>query len=63
LRIAKGPLAELATQADIAHGIGLLDQEISNKWQRECRCLSSMLRSLMDHRRRAALYRPFLGLS
>jgi four helix bundle protein len=55
LRIAKGSLAELATQADIAHGIGLLDPEISNQWQRECRCLSSMLRSLMDHHRRATL--------
>ena len=54
LRIAKGSLAELATQADIAHGIGVLDAGTSNECQQECRRLSSMLRSLMNYRRRIA---------
>jgi four helix bundle protein len=52
LWIAKGSLAELATQADIAHGTGLLDEVTSSHWQDECRRLSGMLRRLIDARRR-----------
>jgi len=52
LWIAKGSLAELATQADIAQDVGLLDSTTSSQWQDECRRLAGMLRRLIDARRR-----------
>ena len=55
LWIAKGSLAELATQSDIAENVGLLDPRISAEWQDECRRLAGMLRCLIDTRRRLAL--------
>ena len=53
LWIAKGSLAELATQVDIAENVDLLDPEISKRWQLECRGISGMLRRLIDTRRLA----------
>src|ERR1044071_1889533 len=36
LWFARGSLAELATQVDIAEEIGLLDAPASQRWQKEC---------------------------
>jgi four helix bundle protein len=56
LWFAKGSLAELATQADIAEGVGLLDSATSQAWQAECARLAAMLKCLIAARtsRRAA---------
>ena len=54
LWVAKGSLAELATQADIADSVGLLDSATASQWQDECRRLSGMLRRLIDARLHAA---------
>jgi len=50
LWFAKGSLAELATQADIAEAIGLLEPDASRHWQAECRELAAMLRGLIKAR-------------
>jgi four helix bundle protein len=53
LWVAKGSLAELSTQADIAENVDLLDPEISNQWQLECRRIAGMLHRLIETRRLA----------
>ncbi len=48
---ARGSLAELSTQADIAEAIGLLDSSTSIAWQEECDEISRMLSNLILARR------------
>jgi four helix bundle protein len=48
--IARGSLAELSTQADIAASVGLLDQGIATAWQSECDEVRSMLTRLIELR-------------
>lgn len=45
--IARGSLAELATQADIASSIGLLQPPMATAWEKECDELRSMLTHLI----------------
>ena len=52
--VARGSLAEVSTQADIAGAIGFLERDCSQKWQRECHALSAMLTRLIQARRRLA---------
>jgi four helix bundle protein len=47
---ARGSLAELSTQADIACAIGLLDQQRAEDWMRECDQLGRMLAALIRRR-------------
>ena len=49
--IARGSLAELATQADIACELELLDRESARAWLRECDELARMLSCLISARR------------
>jgi four helix bundle protein len=49
--IARGSLAELATQADIACEVGLLDSSLGKAWQKECQELGAMLTRLVIARR------------
>jgi four helix bundle protein len=49
---ARGSLAELSTQADIASAIGLLDHGLAEKWMRECDELARMLAALVRSRLR-----------
>jgi four helix bundle protein len=49
--IARGSLAELATQADIAAAVGLLDPITAEAWQAECGELGAMLTQLIANRR------------
>ena len=51
---ARGSLAELSTQVDIASEIGLLDPLVAAQWIRECDELARMLRKLIDARLGAA---------
>jgi four helix bundle protein len=44
---ARGSLAELSTQADIAAAVGLLDAEVEKVWQSECGELGAMLTGLI----------------
>ena len=50
--IARGSLAELATQADIACELGLLDREHTRHWIAECNELTKMVNSLIASRKR-----------
>ena len=52
LWIARGSLAELATQADIAEAIGILDRETSSAWQMECHEVGGMLWRLIQAKSR-----------
>ena len=52
LWIARGSLAELSTQADIANAIGLLEPDLATNWQQECDRLGGMLRRLIERRSR-----------
>lgn len=52
--IARGSLAELATQADIACEVGLLDSCLAKAWQKECQELGAMLTRLVIARRRCS---------
>ena len=45
--IARGSLAELATQADIAAAVGMLEPVFATAWQSECDELRSMLTRLI----------------
>ena len=47
---AKGSLAELATQADIACAIGLLDHGLGAQWIAECDALGRMLGAIIRSR-------------
>jgi four helix bundle protein len=49
---ARGSLAELSTQSDIAAAIELLDKEHAEKWIRECDELARMLAALIRTRLR-----------
>ena len=44
---ARGSLAEISTQADIASAIGVLDQVVAKRWQDECSDLARMLMRLI----------------
>jgi four helix bundle protein len=44
---ARGSLAELSTQAEIAAGIGFLDGKQAARWQQECDELAGMLMRLI----------------
>jgi four helix bundle protein len=48
--VAKGSLAELLTQAQIAYEIGYIDLETFNFIQNECLAISSMLAKLIQAR-------------
>ncbi len=48
--MAKGSLAELLTQAQIAYEIGYIDQETFNHIRIECQAISSMLTKLIQAR-------------
>jgi four helix bundle protein len=52
--IARGSLAELATQADIATSVGLLDPVLAVAWENECDELRAMLTSLITRSQAAA---------
>ena len=45
--IARGSLAELSTQAEIAAAVGLVDVIVATTWQSECDELRSMLTRLI----------------
>ena len=47
---ARGSLAELATQLDIAHEVGFVDGQDAAKWLRECDELGGMIRRLIRAR-------------
>jgi len=47
---ARGSLAELSTQADIASAIGLLDASLAIRWTSECDELARMLAKLVRSR-------------
>jgi four helix bundle protein len=47
---ARGSLAELSTQADVACEIGLLEQTQADEWMYECDELARMLAALIRHR-------------
>jgi four helix bundle protein len=44
---AKGSLAELSTQVEIAAGTGLLDEDRAKRWISECEELARMLAALI----------------
>jgi four helix bundle protein len=48
--MARGSLAELSTQADIAASVGLLERGIAEAWERECDEIRSMLTALIEVR-------------
>ncbi len=48
--MAKGSLAELRTQLEIAHDIGYLDQTTLNDLEAKCSQLAKMLGSLIKAR-------------
>lgn len=48
--IAKGSIAELFTQVQIAHEVGYLEEEITNNLTDDCRAISSMLSNLIRTR-------------
>jgi four helix bundle protein len=48
--IARGSLAELATQVDIAAAVGLLEAPQARRWQEECDQLAGMITRLIDSR-------------
>lgn len=48
--IAKGSLAELETQLEIAHEIGYLQKDVLDEFLKECRHIGQMLGSLIRHR-------------
>jgi four helix bundle protein len=50
LYFARGSLAELSTQIDIAHEIGLLDAPVSERWMRECEELARIVAALIRRR-------------
>ena len=50
LYFARGSLAELATQADIACEIGLLDAGVAAQWLAECDSLGRMIIGLIHAR-------------
>jgi four helix bundle protein len=50
LWIARGSLAELATQAEIAEELGLLPLEIAQSWQEECHQIAAMITRLIQTR-------------
>jgi len=50
LYIAKGSLAELSSQLEIAHDIGYLNSEENHSLQEECRRLGKMLGALIKAR-------------
>ncbi len=50
LYIAKGSLAELETQLQIAHEIGYLDSAVLQNLDEKCRILGKMLGSLINAR-------------
>ena len=50
---ARGSLAELSTQSDIAAETGVLDRQTCSRWIRECDVLSGMLSRLITARRRS----------
>ena len=51
--IARGSLAELATQMDIACELGLLDRQLATSWVVECNELTKMVNSLIASRKQA----------
>ena len=52
--IARGSLAELHTQADIACELGLVEPATARSWMRECDELARMLAALIHSRKPAA---------
>ena len=50
LYMAKGSAAELMSQADIAHGIGYLDDDVARKLMEDCEEISRMLGGLIKFR-------------
>jgi four helix bundle protein len=53
LYFARGSLAELSTQVDIASAIGLLDEPVAQQWIRECDEIGRMLAALIRRRIRS----------
>ena len=53
LYMAKGSAAELMSQADIAQGIGFLDEDTSAKLVNDCEEVSRMLGGLIRYREKA----------
>ena len=49
--IARGSLAELATQADIACELGYLDRDLARTWIAECDQLARMIAALIARRK------------
>ena len=47
---ARGSLAELSTQVDIASAIGLLDSASASRWQQDCDELGRMILRLIQAR-------------
>ncbi len=50
LYFARGSLAELSTQADIAGEIGLLESSVAQRWTGECEELARILATLIRRR-------------
>ena len=48
--MAKGSLAELETQIDIAHRIGYLDTSVLEGMNQKCMAIGKMLGSLIKYR-------------
>ncbi len=51
LYIARASLAELATQAEIATAVGLLDRQVSERRMEVCDRIARMISGLIRHRR------------
>ncbi len=51
--IAKGSLAELRTQLQIAHEIGYLEKDVYEKYEADCGIIGKMIGSLIKTRREA----------
>ena len=56
--IARGSLAEVSTQADIAAAVGLLEASTAEAVQLECQELSAMLSRLIEVRSRRGIAGP-----
>ena len=50
LYFARGSLAELCTQVDIAREVGMLEPQVAAKWMDECDQLGRMVMALIRHR-------------
>jgi four helix bundle protein len=50
LYFARGSLAELSTQVDIARAIGLLEEDVARRWIQECDELGRIVAALIRRR-------------